>query len=68
MSTALTEFLTLDVLDGSIEVDALDRLKEILVYKSDLVTVENVYNYSNKKDKDLIFHLRILIKSLLEEL
>ena len=68
MSTALTEFLTLDVLDGSIEVDALDRLKEILVYKSDLVTVENVYNYSNQKDKDLIFHLRILIKSLLEEL
>ena len=48
--------------------DALDRLKEIVVYKSDIMKVENVYNYTSKQDKDLIFHLRILIKSLLEEL
>ena len=56
------------MLEDTVEVDAFDRLKEIVVYKSDVLKVENVYNYTSKSDKDLIFHLRILIKSLLEEL
>jgi hypothetical protein len=60
--------IEIGVLEDSIKVDSLDRLVEIVVHQPDVFKVENIYNYSNKKDKDLIFHLRVLIKSLLEEL
>lgn len=64
----MLELIEIGVLEDSIKVDSLDRLVEIVVHQPDVFKVENVYNYSNKKDKDLIFHLRVLIKSLLEEL
>ena len=44
------------------------RLKEIVTYQPEVIRVDNVYSYSNKKDQDLIFNLRVLVKSLLEEL
>ena len=64
----MLELIEIGVLEDSIKVDSLDRLVEIVVHQPDVFKVENIYNYSNKKDKDLIFHLRVLIKSLLEEL
>lgn len=33
-----------------------------------MIRVDNVYQYNNKKDQDLIFNLRVLVKSLLEEI
>lgn len=33
-----------------------------------MVKVENVYAYSNEKSRKVEFHLRVLIKALLEEL
>ena len=50
-----------DLLDGG----SLGWLKEILVKQTEVVTVENTYKYYSKTDKDLIFHLRVLIKALL---
>ena len=38
-----------------------------MVNKTEVVTVQNVYKYHSDSDKKLIFHLRVLIKSLLEE-
>ena len=50
------------------EVDEFDRLVEIVKYVPDVVKVENVYAYSSEKSRKVEFHLRILIKALLEEL
>jgi len=49
-------------------VDELDRVVEIVKYVPQIVKVENVYAYSSEKSKKVEFHLRILIKALLEEL
>ena len=51
-----------------IEVDEIDRLVEVVKFVPQVVKVENVYAYSNEKSRRVEFHLRILIKALLEEL
>ena len=68
VSSGLMEFLSLEILEQSVEVDSLDRIKEIIVYRDDVIKVENVYSYSSEQDRKLIFNLRVLIKALLEEL
>lgn len=50
------------------EVDEFERVVEIVKYVPDVVKVENVYAYSSEKSKKIEFHLRVLIKALLEEL
>ena len=55
------------ILGELVEGKSLGWLKEVLVYQSNVVTVDNVYQYYSKNDKEVIFHLRILIKALLEE-
>ncbi len=49
-----------------IEVDEVDRLIEIVKYVPQVVKVENVYAYSSEKSRKIEFHLRVLIKALLE--
>lgn len=51
-----------------IEVDEVDRLIEIVKYVPQVVKVENVYAYSSEKSRKIEFHLRVLVKALLEEL
>lgn len=46
----------------------MDRLVEIVKYKPEIVRVENVYSYSSDRSRKLEFHLRVLIKALLEEM
>lgn len=41
---------------------------EIVKYVPQVVKVENVYAYSSEKSRKVEFHLRVLIKALLEEL
>ena len=41
---------------------------EIVKYVPEVVKVENVYAYSSEKSRKVEFHLRVLIKALLEEL
>ena len=50
------------------EVDELERVVEIVKYVPEIVKVENVYAYSSQKSKKVEFHLRVLIKALLEEM
>lgn len=50
------------------EVDELERVVSIVKYVPEVVKVENVYAYSSEKSKRIEFHLRVLIKALLEEL
>lgn len=50
------------------EVDELERVVSIVKYVPEIVKVENVYAYSSQKSKKVEFHLRVLIKALLEEL
>lgn len=57
-----------EVLLELIEGGSIERLKEIIVHEVETVKVDNIYSYENTKDAKLIFHLRVLIKSLLEEL
>ena len=57
-----------DFLKELIEVGSYGRLKEIITYQPEVIRVDNVYSYSNKKDQELIFNLRVLVKSLLEEI
>jgi hypothetical protein len=51
-----------------IEVDELERVVEIVKYVPDVYRVENVYAYSSEKSRKVEFHLRVLVKALLEEL
>jgi len=63
----LSEFFQQELID-IIEVDEMDRVVQIVKYVPQVVKVENVYAYSSKKSKRVEFHLRVLIKALLEEL
>ena len=67
MDERLTEFFQQELID-IIEVDELDRVVEIVKYVPQTVKVENVYAYSSEKSRKVEFHLRVLIKALLEEL
>lgn len=67
MDKRLTEFFQQQLID-IIEVDELDRVVEIVKYEAQVVKVENVYAYSSEKSRKVEFHLRVLIKALLEEL
>lgn len=61
----LIEFFQQELIDV-IEVDEIDRLVEIVKYVPEVVKVENVYAYSSEKSRKVEFHLRVLIKALLE--
>ena len=63
----LVEFFQQEIIDV-IEVDEIDKLVEIVKYVPEVVKVENVYAYSSEKSRKVEFHLRVLIKALLEEL
>ena len=67
MDTRLTEYFQEELID-MIEVDEVDRLVSIVKYVPQVVKVENVYAYSSEKSRKVEFHLRVLIKALLEEL
>lgn len=45
-----------------------NRIIEIVRYLPQEVRVDNVYSFSGDKNKRLDFHLRVLLKALLEEL
>ena len=63
----LIEFFQQEIID-TIEVDEMDRIVEIVKYVPDVYRVENVYAYSSEKSRRVEFHLRVLIKALLEEM
>lgn len=63
----LVEFFQQELIDV-IEVDELDRIIEIVKFVPQAVRVENVYAYSSSKSRRVEFHLRVLIKALLEQL
>lgn len=67
MDGKLMEFFQQELID-IIEVDEVDRLIEIVKYVPQVVKVENVYAYSSEKSRKIEFHLRVLVKALLEEL
>ena len=53
---------------AQIGVDDLHRIVDIIRYVPQQVRVENVYAYSSEKSRRVEFHLRVLLKALLEEL
>jgi len=61
----LSEFFTGEVIDV-LEADDFERIVEIVKYVPDVYRVENVYAYSSEKSRRVEFHLRVLIKALLE--
>lgn len=67
LSLELTEFLNQEVIDA-IAIGDLHRIVEIVRFVPQTVRVENVYAYSSSKSRRVEFHLRVLIKALLEEL
>lgn len=67
MDSKLQEYLTEDMLELAVEGD-FDRVIDIVRYVPQTVKVENVYAYSSQLNKKTEFHLRVLIKALLEEL
>ena len=67
IDSKLVEFFQQEIIDV-MEVDELDRLVEIVKFVPQTVRVENVYSYCSEKTRRIEFHLRVLIKALLEEL
>ena len=63
----LVEFFQQEMID-IIQADAMDRIVSIVKYVPEVVKVDNVYAYSSEKSRKVEFHLRVLIKALLEEL
>lgn len=63
----LSEFFSQEIIDF-IEADDFDRVVSIVKYVPEFYRVENVYAYSSEKSRKVEFHLRVLIKALLEEL
>jgi hypothetical protein len=63
----LTEFFQQEIID-LLEADDFERLVSIVKYVPEFHRVENVYAYSSDKSRRVEFHLRVLIKALLEEL
>jgi len=55
-------------LQAQIALDDLHRIVDIIRYVPQQVRVENVYAYSSEKSRRSEFHLRVLLKALLEEL
>lgn len=51
-----------------IEADEFERIVEIVKIVPEVVKVDNVYAYSSEKSRKVEFHLRVLLKALLEEL
>lgn len=68
LGTQLYEFLTLEMFDDAVSLEELERIVEVVKYQPEVVKVENVYQFNNDKNLKAIFHLRIMIKALLEEL
>lgn len=46
----------------------MEKLIQIVKFVPQIVKVENVYKQSTAKERKVEFHLRVLIKALLEEL
>lgn len=67
MSETIRDLMKLKISDEIFEGESMSWLKNIIVHETEKISVENVYHYYSKADKQLIFHLRVLIKSLLEE-
>lgn len=63
----LTEFFQQEIID-LLEADDFERVVSIVKYVPEFHRVENVYAYSSEKSRRVEFHLRVLIKALLEEL
>jgi hypothetical protein len=63
----LQEMMSVEMAD-IIEGDSMDRIVDIVRYVPQMVKVENVYTYSSERSKKVEFHLRVLIKALLEEM
>lgn len=61
----LYEFFQQELIDV-IEADELERIVEIVKIMPQVVKVDNVYAYSSEKSRKVEFHLRVLIKALLE--
>mgnify|MGYP001190390472 CR=1 FL=1 len=67
LDSRVTEFFQQEIIDV-IEVDEIDRIVEIVKFVPQTVRVENVYTYASSRSRRVEFHLRVLIKALLEEL
>lgn len=67
LDARVVEFFSQELIDV-IEVDEIDRIVEIVKFVPQTVRVENVYTYASSKSRRVEFHLRVLIKALLEEL
>lgn len=67
-SSRLVEIFQSEVLVELIEGASLERLKEIIVHEVKEVRVADVYQYESSKEVKMIFHLRMLLKTLLEEM
>lgn len=64
----LYEYLTLEVFDDAVQLEEMERIVEVVKYQTEVVKVENVYRYNEDKNRRTLFHMRIIIKTLLEEL
>lgn len=58
----------MEVFDDAVSLEELERIVEVVKFQPEIIKVENVYQYNSDKNLKAIFHLRIMIKALLEEL
>mgnify|MGYP002370891826 FL=1 len=50
----------------TVDNDGLSKIVEIIKYVPSIVKVENVYTYNADKQRRIEFHLRVLLRALLD--
>ena len=66
LDVQIQEYLSSELIDSILNED-LDKIVSITKYVPQMVRVENVYTSSSQTNRKVEFHLRVLIKALLEE-
>lgn len=60
--------MTLEVFEDANSIDEMERIIEVVKYQPEIIKVENVYQYNSDKNLKAIFHLKVMVKTLLEAL
>ena len=64
----VVDIINLEVFDDAISIQEIERIFEVIKYKTEIVRVDNVYTYNNETHLRTIFHLKVMVKALLDEL
>lgn len=61
----VVDIISQEVFSDAISIHEIERIFEVIKYKTEVVRVDNVYTYNNEAQLKVILHLKAMIKALL---